>query len=124
MELHALTIAQAREMLARKEISSVELTQAVLTRIAALDPLIQAYLSVTADQALDAARAADAAIAQGDAAPLTGIPVALKDVLCTAGVRTTCGSRILENFVPPYDAFVVQRLKSQKGRPAGQAQHG
>jgi aspartyl-tRNA(Asn)/glutamyl-tRNA(Gln) amidotransferase subunit A len=113
MPLYALTITQAHEMLERREISSVELTRAVLDRIAALEPRIEAFITVTADQALDDARRADAQIAAGRLSPLTGIPLGLKDVLCTQGVRTTCGSRILENFVPPYDAFVVQRLKSQ-----------
>jgi aspartyl-tRNA(Asn)/glutamyl-tRNA(Gln) amidotransferase subunit A len=113
MNLYELTIAQARDLLARKQISSMELTRAVLDRIAAVEPRIQAFLTVTAEAALAEARQADAAIAQNQTAPLTGIPIALKDVICTQGVRTTCGSRILEHFVPPYDAFVVQRLKAQ-----------
>jgi aspartyl-tRNA(Asn)/glutamyl-tRNA(Gln) amidotransferase subunit A len=113
MALHTLTIAQAHDLLKRKEISAVELTQAVLARIAQLEPAIQAFLALTADAALADARQADAAIAQGRLSFLTGIPMALKDVLCTQGVRTTCGSRILAQFVPPYDAFVVRRLKAQ-----------
>ena len=113
MSLHTLTIAQARDLLERKEISSVELTEAVLERIEQTDPLISSYLTVTADQALEQAREADIEIAQGRTGPLTGIPIAIKDVLCTRGVPTTCGSRILESFVPPYDAFVVKRLKAQ-----------
>ena len=111
MSLHTLTVDRAHELLARKEISSVELTRAVLDRIAQADPLIRAYLTVIADQALEQARKADSDIAQGRMAALTGIPIAIKDVVCTQGVRTTCGSRILETFVPPYDAFVVRRLK-------------
>jgi aspartyl-tRNA(Asn)/glutamyl-tRNA(Gln) amidotransferase subunit A len=113
MVLHTLTIAQAHDLLKSKEISAVELTRAVLARIAQLEPTIQAFLTLTADAALADARKADAAIAQGRMSALTGIPIALKDVLCTQGVRTTCGSRILAQFVPPYDAFVVRRLKAQ-----------
>ncbi len=113
MSLHTLTIAQAHDLLERKELSSVELTRAVLERIQQADPLVRSYLTVIADQALDQARKADSDIAQGRMALLTGIPIAIKDVLCTKGVRTTCGSRILESFVPPYDAFVVKRLKAQ-----------
>jgi aspartyl-tRNA(Asn)/glutamyl-tRNA(Gln) amidotransferase subunit A len=113
MSLYSLTIPEAHNLLKRREISAVELTRAVLDRIDSVEPHIGAFLLVTAEQALAEARQADAAIAQGRTAPLTGIPLALKDVICTQGVRTTCGSRILDNFVPPYDAFVVRRLKAQ-----------
>lgn len=113
MQLHQLTVTQAHHLLRNKEISSVELTRAVLDRIAAVEPRIQAFLTVTADTALADAQKADAAIARGKIGMLTGIPIGIKDVICTQGVRTTCGSRILEHFVPPYDAFVIQRLKAQ-----------
>ncbi len=113
MNLHTLSIVQAHQMLANKEISSVELTQAVLDRIAAVEPRIKAFVTVTADEALADAKRADEAIARGDAPPLAGIPLAIKDVLCTRGVRTTCGSQILKNFIPPYDAFVIRQLKAQ-----------
>jgi aspartyl-tRNA(Asn)/glutamyl-tRNA(Gln) amidotransferase subunit A len=111
VDLYDLTITEAYRLLKNKEISSRELTQAVLDRIEKVDGRLGAFLTVTADQALEQAEAADRIIASGRAGPLTGIPIALKDVLCTRGVRTTCGSKILENFIPPYDATVVARLK-------------
>jgi len=112
MELHDLTLTQASQMLAAKEISSVELTQALLARLEATEQQVKAYLTPTPELALAQAEAADQARAQGEAGPLTGVPAGLKDVLCTQGVRTTCGSKILENFVPPFDAFLVARLKA------------
>ena len=110
MELYALTIHQARTLLDTREISARELTRAVLDRITACDERIGAFLTVTEARALDQADAADQAIARGQTGPLTGIPVAVKDLICTAGVATTCGSRILEHFVPPYDATVIGKL--------------
>ncbi len=111
MDLHYLTITQASDLLARREISSVELTRALLQRIEATEERVHAYLTITAEQALAQAEAADQRIAAGEAGPLTGIPAGIKDVLCTRGVRTTCGSKILERFVPPYDATLVARLR-------------
>ncbi|NLE77793.1 MAG: Asp-tRNA(Asn)/Glu-tRNA(Gln) amidotransferase subunit GatA [Chloroflexi bacterium] len=111
------TIVQAAGMLRRGDCTSSELTRAFLERIEALEPRLGAFISVLPDQALDAARRADRAFARWRAGqvpepgPLTGIPLALKDNLCTAGLRTTCGSRILEQFAPPYDATVVVRLR-------------
>ncbi len=114
MTLTELTVAQAHDLISRREISSVELTNAVLERIAAKDGEIGAFITVTAEQALAQAQEADAAVARGSIAPLTGIPLGIKDLICTRAIRTTCGSRILETFVPPYDAHVVQRLAAQQ----------
>ncbi len=112
MELHQLTLAQARDLLRRREISSVELTRAMIARQEATEPSLHSYLARTPELALGQAQAADQALADGTAGPLTGIPAGIKDVICTQGVTTTAASRILENFVPPYDATLVARLKA------------
>ncbi|MCF8064520.1 MAG: Asp-tRNA(Asn)/Glu-tRNA(Gln) amidotransferase subunit GatA [Desulfarculaceae bacterium] len=111
MELYELSLTQAVDMLAKGEVSSLELTQALLGRIEDTEPQVKAYLTLTGEAALEQAKAADQARAKGQAGPLGGVPAGLKDVLCTAGVRTTCGSKILNNFVPPFDAFLVKKLK-------------
>ncbi|HHX74043.1 MAG TPA: Asp-tRNA(Asn)/Glu-tRNA(Gln) amidotransferase subunit GatA [Firmicutes bacterium] len=106
------TVAELADKLTKKEVSAREVTLAALERIEALDEKIKAYLTVTADEALAAADAVDARRMKGEQlAPLAGIPMALKDNLCTKGVPTTCASKILENFIPPYDATVVERLQ-------------
>ncbi len=110
MSLHQQSIAELRGMLDRKEVSSVELAQHFLARIKAHDPALNSFISVTEDEALKAALAADHRIAAGHAGPLTGIPLAHKDIFCTLGVKTSCGSRMLDNFVAPYNATVVERL--------------
>jgi aspartyl-tRNA(Asn)/glutamyl-tRNA(Gln) amidotransferase subunit A len=110
--LYALTIHEALAGLRRREFTSVELTQMLLDRIAAVDGRLCAFLTVTGERALAQAAAADARRAHGDDAPLLGIPLAIKDVLSTAGVRTTCGSRILENYIPPFSATAVERLEN------------
>ncbi len=112
MTFAALTIREARERLRRRQISSVELTQAFLARIRALNPRLNAYLTITEDEALEMARQADARIQRGEDTPLLGVPIAIKDVLSTRGVRTTAGSRILANYVPTWDATVVARLRT------------
>jgi len=113
LELYELTIHEAHDLLKKGKISSVELTQAVIDRIVAVDNDVQAYLTLTPELALEQAREADRRRAAGEDNPLLGIPLAIKDVICTEGVPTTCGSRILENFVPPYDATVMALLGSQ-----------
>ncbi|MBV9118898.1 MAG: Asp-tRNA(Asn)/Glu-tRNA(Gln) amidotransferase subunit GatA [Acetobacteraceae bacterium] len=105
-----LTVAAARAGLARRDFTARALTEAHLHAIEALNPRLNAYLSVTADRALAQADAADAALARGNARALTGVPLAIKDLFCTEGVRTTAGSRILDNFVPPYESTVSANL--------------
>jgi aspartyl-tRNA(Asn)/glutamyl-tRNA(Gln) amidotransferase subunit A len=113
MKLYELTIKKAHMLLKKKEISSQELTRAVLDRIDAVEEHVGAYITLDSEMALAQAKIADKSISQGNILPLTGIPLALKDLMCTKGLRTTCASRILENFVPPYDATVVKKLKKQ-----------
>jgi aspartyl-tRNA(Asn)/glutamyl-tRNA(Gln) amidotransferase subunit A len=104
------TLASLGRQLRAREISSRELTVSTLARIEAGDGALNAFITVTADQALAAADRADQVLARGEGGPLTGIPFAHKDIFCTAGVRTTCGSKMLANFISPYDATVVERL--------------
>ncbi len=110
-ELCRFSISRLGPLLAAGEVSAVEVTEAFLARIEAVDDKIRAYLTVDRQGALAQARAAAQRLARGEGGPLTGVPLALKDVLATAGLRTTCASRMLENFVPPYDATVVARLR-------------
>lgn len=111
-ELYELTITEARRRLDAGDITSVQLTEAVLERIAAVDSQVRAYLVISDDLAMRQARAADARRRAGNATgPLDGIPLAIKDVINVQGLTTTCGSKIIENFVPPYDSTAVARLK-------------
>ena len=113
-ELAHLTLQDARDLLCRREVSSVELTQAMLDRILTLDNDVKAYLTLTPELALEQAADADrirAGLGAGDPPSLLGIPLALKDILCLEGVPTTCGSRILEDYLPPFSATAVEKLR-------------
>jgi aspartyl-tRNA(Asn)/glutamyl-tRNA(Gln) amidotransferase subunit A len=111
-DLTQLSIAEALRQMRAKTLTAVELTQAYLKRIESLDPTIRAYITVTSERALKDAETADDARARGEDKPLLGIPMAIKDVLSTTGVETTCGSKILSGYVPVYSATVVQRLEA------------
>jgi len=113
MELAGLTIHALHDKLVRGEVRATALTEAVLKRLEAVEERVQAYITVTPELARQQAAAADEALARGEVcSPLQGIPLAIKDNICTTGVRTTCASRLLANFVPPYDATVMQRLRA------------
>jgi len=111
MDITNLTLATAHGLLVGREISAEELVEATLARIHQVDGALKAFLAVDAEGAREQARAADKRIASGSATPLTGVPIAIKDVLSTRGLITTCASRILHNWVPPYDATAVARLR-------------
>jgi len=110
--MHNKSIAELSALLASGEVSSVALTQHFLNRIETLDPELNSFVTVTAEQALADAAAADAARAKGEAGALSGIPFAHKDIFCTQGVKTACGSKMLDNFISPYDAAVVSKMKA------------
>lgn len=112
MKLYEKTAHELHGLLTNKEISATELVKAFIARVQAVEPKVQAFVTETHETALEEAAKVDAKIAAGEAVgPLEGIPMALKDNMCTDGVRTTCSSKILHNFVPPYDAHVVGKLK-------------
>ena len=111
----AASLKQLSQALAAKRISSVELTQLFLDRIARLNPTLNAFVTVDPEKSLNIARAADARIAADTAGPLTGIPIAQKDIFCAEGWTTTCGSKMLANFVAPYDATVIRKMHAEAG---------
>jgi aspartyl-tRNA(Asn)/glutamyl-tRNA(Gln) amidotransferase subunit A len=108
---YRLTIHEAHDKLARRELTSVELTEAIFARIVQIDPTLHAFLHLARESALAQARAADARRARGEDTPLLGVPLAIKDVICVRGMPATAGSKILQGFVPPYDATGVARLR-------------
>lgn len=112
-DLLNLNIKNLSQLLKRHEITSVELTAFYLERIKRYDPEIQSYLKVTEELAIDMAKEADKRIRNGNASRLEGIPLGIKDILCTEGIETTCASKILKGFIPPYDATVIKRLKKE-----------
>jgi aspartyl-tRNA(Asn)/glutamyl-tRNA(Gln) amidotransferase subunit A len=111
MELYELTIHELMEKIKAGKVSSTDIVRSVFGRIDAVEERVHAYITLMRETAFEQAAAADRAIKQGDIRALTGIPIALKDIYCTKGFRTTCGSRILNNYIPPYDATVVKKLR-------------
>ena len=110
-DFHKKTITELSALLKSGEVTSVQLTEHFIARIKQHDNKLNCFITVTEEQALEAAKAADAEIKKGSAGPLTGVPVAHKDIFCTQGIKTSCGSKMLDNFVSPYDATVVTKLK-------------
>ena len=112
MDLTSLTLTELTHALRQGETTSVAATQATLERIIALDNDVRCYLTISDELALEQAAEADVRRARGEDGPLLGIPIAVKDIICTRGLETTAGSKILKGFIPPYDAFVVERLRT------------
>ena len=108
-----MTAHESMDLLAKKEVTSQELTRAVIERVETVDKQVESYITNTFDYAMETAKAVDEKIAKGEAlAPLEGVPMAIKDNICTKDIKTTCASKMLENFVPPYDAFVAKKVKA------------
>ena len=120
--MHKKTAHELHSLLKNKEISSLELTEAVLAQIDKVEEKIQAYVTVTKEEAIKQAKAADEKIKKNDnISPLTGIPIAIKDNMCTKGTLTTCSSKILANYIPPYDATIVEKLRDAGAVMVGKA---
>jgi aspartyl-tRNA(Asn)/glutamyl-tRNA(Gln) amidotransferase subunit A len=119
MKLYELTIHEAHELLRKKEISAGELMQSVLGRIAGADEKVGAYITVDKEYSMSQAAAADRLISEGRIEPLTGIPLGIKDLICTRGMKTTCASKFLEDFVPPYNATVMEKLYANGATVSG-----
>ena len=113
--LYSLTLQEVHNLLRNREASSVEVTEACLDRISQVESKINAFVTVTGELALQQARQVDDNRSYDEGSPLAGIPFQAKDVICTRGIRTTCSSRMLENFVPPYDATVMEKLYANEG---------
>ena len=113
MELYSLTIHELHELIRKREVTSQEATESVLKRMESVEEKVNSYITVTKELAMKQAKQADEKVKQGKGSTLTGIPLAIKDILCIKGVKTTCGSRILENFIAPYDATVIKKLKGK-----------
>ncbi len=110
--MHNKTISEISQALSKREFSSVELTRHFLERIQRHNPELNSFITITAETALASAQAADQRIAQGKAEPLTGIPLAHKDIFCTKGIKTSCGSKMLDNFIAPYNATIVEKCQA------------
>ena len=113
MSFNELTIHVLQDLIRKKEVTSTEIVTDVFRRIDAVEERVRSFTTVMKETAFEEAKKADEEIRKGNLRPLTGIPIALKDIHCTKGVRTTCGSRILHNFVPPYDGTVVRKLRGE-----------
>ena len=111
MQLYELTIHELRKLLDKGETTAAEVTESIYQRIKKVEPKVAAYLSLAEERAMEEAHGWDKQGFGDRTKPLAGVPLAVKDVICTRGIRTSCGSKILANFVPPYDATVVLRLK-------------
>ncbi len=118
-QLYQMTIHELNKLLEDKKVSSGEIVESVFKRIESVEEKVHAYITLTYDLAMQHARDADGRILRKEAGFLTGIPLAIKDIICISGVKTTCGSKMLENFIPPYDATVIKKIKSQSAVFAG-----